>query len=439
MMKQNLHSSPQGKLSPWEVAKAIAYEQVIISMEKHLGKTCWELTGKSRSAFTAAKLKVKGGGQPGERRVKKIWEKVKKDPTWSVGATQKNQGGRPSTIAMAQKQAIANKAMELKKEYIAPTPEKIRILLPGKTINKKTKEAISDFTIRQIFKTMCYDEKKDDPWQFLPSVQQDCLTDGMKPPRVKTASHILNNVTENAAWNFVAIDPCISLLPKHQDEADLMKIAAMGHHKWMSKQSRRKGCNLRAPATAKTQKKDCAWVPWTPVFTRGCLKIVVLTEPKASLSNAEKVAAFVKDQLPAVLEEMQKEFKWTSIPRVILHDKASYFVNNTSNQLQDTFASGLKAGRFKSWAEDGTSWLAAHLGDLYPHETVISHVRRLLATKFAKCALYEAPTQFAARMKRVEQYLNYELKNGESLKRLGRQLHNRAGQLKDFNGERIPK
>ena len=265
------------------------------------------------------------------------------------------------------------------------------------------------------------------------------MTDAQKPPRVKTANHVLNDITENAAWNFVAIDPCISLLPKHQDKADLMKIAAMGHRKWMSEGARRKGSNLRAPATAKTQKKDCAWVPWTPVFARGCLRLVVLTEPKAYLGNAEKVGEFVKDRLPAVLEGMQKEFKWSSIPRVVLHDKASYFVNSTSNQLQDTFAESLRGGRFRSWAEDGTSWLGGHLGDFYPHESVISHVRRLLSTKFAKCSLYETPEQFAARMKKVEHYLNYEMKDGESLASLGKALHKRAQQLKDLRGERIPK
>ena len=138
-MKFSPDRTPQGKLPPMEVAKAIAYEQVIADMEEHLGKTCWELTGKSRAALTAAKLKVKGGGKPGERRVKKIWEKAKKDPKWFVGQAKSHQGGRPPTIAMAQKRDIANKAMELKKEYIAPTPEKIRILLPKSTINKKTK------------------------------------------------------------------------------------------------------------------------------------------------------------------------------------------------------------------------------------------------------------------------------------------------------------
>ena len=155
------------------------------------------------------------------------------------------------------------------------------------------------------------------------------------------------------------------MLPRRQEKADLLKIAAMGHSKWMSKKSRRKGVNLRAPATAKTQKNksDSAWVPWTPVFARGCLRLVVLTEPKAKLSNAKKITEFVKDKLPGVLEGMQKEFNWSSIPRVILHDKASYFVNSSQNQLQDTFAAGLRAGRFRSWAEDGTSRQAGHLGD----------------------------------------------------------------------------
>ena len=106
--------------------------------------------------------------------------------------------------------------------------------MPRSTINKKTKGPISDFTIRQVFKTMCYDEKEDDPWQFLSSLQQDCLTDAMKPPRVRTANHVLNHISESAAWNFVAIDPCISLLPIHQNKADLLKVAAVGIKKWMS-------------------------------------------------------------------------------------------------------------------------------------------------------------------------------------------------------------
>ena len=115
------------------------------------------------------------------------------------------------------------------------------------------------------------------------------------------------------------------------------------------------------------------------------MKLVVFTEPNAVLNKSERVADFVKNKLPAVLNSMKDEWGWATIPRVILHDKASYFVDNGRQTVNTTFARGLKAGKFRSWVEEDTTWLAAHLGDFYPPETVISHARRLLSTKFYKC------------------------------------------------------
>jgi hypothetical protein len=229
----------------------------------------------------------------------------------------------------------------------------------------------------------------------------------------------------------------VTAASKKKEKADLLKIAAMGYKRYMSPKSKRKGKNLRAPATAKTQAKDCDVVPWTPVFTRGCLRIVVLTERNAKLNSSAKVASFLNKQLPECLESMKKEWKWANTPKVILHDKASYFVDTTNNQLNQTFAQGLKAGKFKSWCQEDTKWLAGHLGDLYPHESVISHIRRLLSTKFSKCSLWETPQQFAARMKKVEKYMNSEMQ--DSLSALGKALLPRAEELKRRQGERIPK
>jgi len=431
--------TPRGKLPPWEAAKAIALKEVITSMEEHLGKSCKKLTGKGKADFTAEQLTVVGGGQPTCRAVKKLWSKVDEDDDWFPGKIANQRTGRPPTISQAQKQAIADKAMELKKDLINPTPERVRILLPRKTINKKTGSSISDSKIRTIFQTLCYDETEDDPWHYLASPQQDCLTEDMKCTRVKTAEHVLKNVSKSAAWNFVAIDPCLTLLPKQQVKSDLLKIAAMGNKKWMSPKSKRKGANLRAPKTAKTQKEACTVVPWTPVFTRGRLKLVVLTEPGAKLNNSETSADFVRNSSPTILQSMKKQWKWHTIPRVVLHDKASYFVNSKQNVLNATFSAGLRAGQFTSWVDDGAKWLAAHLGDLYLHETVISHVRRLLSTKFARKALYETPLQFAARMSKVEHYLNYEMGDGESLLKLGQDMHERYEDMKKLQGERLPK
>jgi hypothetical protein len=431
--------TPRGKLPPWEVAKAIAFQEVISKMEEHLGKTCKQLTGLGKADFTAEHLTVVGGWEPTGRAVQLTWTKVKEDEDWFPGKKTDQRSGRPPSISEAQSQAIADKAMELKKDLVAPTPEKIRVLLPRKTINKKTGAPISDEKIRTIFKTLCYDEDEDDPWHYLPSPQQDCLTDEMKPARVRTAKHLLQHVTKGAAWNFVAIDPCFSLLARKQEKSDLLKIAAMGNKKWMSKKSKRKGANLRAPKTAKTQKSSCTVVPWTPVFTRGRVKLVVLTEPGAKLNSSVTAGDFVRNSLPAVLQSMKKEWKWSTIPRVVLHDKASYFVNSKTNRLNPTFCEGLQGGQFSSWVDDGAQWLAPHLGDLYLHETVISHVRRLLYTKFARKALYETPLQFAARMSKIEHHLNHEMGDGESLLNLGKDLHQRCEDLKKLHGERLPK
>ena len=438
-------NTPQGKMPPMEVAKTIAFEKVLASIEKHLGKSSWDLLGQSRAAFTAKHVSLKGGGHPGERRVKRLWETVKKDPKWFVGKGGKEKGGRPPQITLAQKQAIADKAMELKEDLVAPTPERVRALLPRKAINKATSKPISDFSIRKVFHTMCYDENEDDPWQYMNALQQDCLTEEMKPRRVQTAKHIIENITPTAAFNFVAIDPCFSMLPKKEEKAELIKIAAMGNKKWMSPKSRRKGSNLRAPATAKTQKESVTIVHWTPVFTRGRLKLVVLTAPGSKLNNSAAAAAFVKDELPDILEDMKKEWEWSSIPRVLMHDKASYFVNSKQHCLNQTFATGLQAGNFKSWVDShggDCRWMAKMLGDLFLHETVISHVRRLLQSQFARKSLHETPGQFAARMKKVEHYMNNVMGKsapGEALMKLGRALHNRSEDLKDLNGERLPK
>ena len=437
-------NTPNGKLPPFEIAKAFAYKEVIEAMEEHLDKTCWELLGVGKAQFTAQHLTVEGGGHPTIRAVKLWWEKDQDDEPWHPGKRLKNAAGAPVQISLAQKKTIAAKAMDLKKDYISPTPEAIRVCLPGTTTNKKRdQQPISDESIRRIFKTLCYDEKEDDPWQYLNSPQQDCLTTEMMPGRVKTADHVLAHVTPNQAWNFVAIDPCFSLLPKTQAKADLQKIAAMGTKKYMSPKSKRKTPNLRAPHTAKTQKKDCRVVHWTPVFTRGQVKLVVLTDCK-SLCNMSAVASFVKDKLPGVLEDMKQEFGWSNVPRVVLHDKASYFVDTAQNRMNRTFAAGLKAGGFTTWmdiGDAGTKWLSAHLGDLYLHETVVSHVRRLQAGKFTRKNLVnETPEQFASRMAQIEQYLNYELgDDGAALQRLGRELHDRCATLKKLKGQRIPK
>ena len=85
--------------------------------------------------------------------------------------------------------------MEFKSYLIAATPGRVCAFLPAQSINNAIQGPISDFSIRQVFHTLCYDVNEDDPWEYLNAIQQDCLTDEMKPGRMKTAQHVLDNVT----------------------------------------------------------------------------------------------------------------------------------------------------------------------------------------------------------------------------------------------------
>ena len=105
--------TPCGKLAPFEKTKAVAFQQVIVSMEKHLGKSCWQLTGQGQADFTARHLRAQGGGSPSGRAIQMVWAQHKMDGTTSAKGP-----GRPPQITQGQKQAIANKAMGLKRELL---------------------------------------------------------------------------------------------------------------------------------------------------------------------------------------------------------------------------------------------------------------------------------------------------------------------------------
>ena len=106
---------------------------------------------------------------------------------------------------------------------------------------------------------------------------------------------------------------------------------------------------------------------------------------------------------------MGKAYGWSNLPRTVVHDKASYMVTHVHDRLNVHFAQALDDGGFTSWIggnHETTSWLVPKWGDVHLHETVTSHIRRLLDTDFACTRLGETPSQFAKRMKKVENYMN---------------------------------
>ena len=87
-------------------------------------------------------------------------------------------------------------------------------------------------------------------------------------------------------------------------------------------------------------------------------------------------------------------------------------------------------------------WLVKKFGDVYVHETLISHIRRLLDSEFASSRVYETPKQFMSRLQKVEDHLsseNFAAPDGGGLWALAKEMFGRCQQVIDLKGERIPK
>jgi hypothetical protein len=327
-------------------------------------------------------------------------------------------------------------------------------VLPRLACNPETGAPMSKKTIYGIYETRCFDEKEEDPWCFMKSPAQDYLTSTLKPFRVVCAKWILAHTSTTSWTSHVAIDPCSSLVPKTQWRLEEQKVAALGSSKWMSKGSSRKGSNLRAPATAKKQGGNTViQIHWTPIFARDKLRVYICDPDLAArdsrypskLNDSENLAKFIRNVLPGILAEMKGTYRWQTLPRRVVHDKASYMVNNYHQRLHVVFATALQDAGFTSWIGDNdgsAKWLVAKWGDVYLHETVISHIRRLLEHKFRSDKLAETHVHFGRRMQKVVRHMNSadfaRDAAGGGLPSLARDLRARCEQVILLKGERLP-
>ena len=441
-----------GRLPPWEVAKAFAFHTVIDSICDHLGQAAPELLGKRCDAYIAEQLTLVGGGHPTERAVRATVARCKSS-SYHPGQPRQKGGGRPRVFTEHQKNEAARVAMNMRngKRPMQPSPARVRAVLPKLLVNPETNKRMSDWSIREMFKARCYDDDEEDTWEWLPAGAQAFLTPTDIEKRMRSAKHIVAHVLPGAWFNHVAIDPCSTLLPRVDWRLLEMQVAAMGNKRWRSKNSTRKGTNLRAATTALKQSGSCLQVHWTPVFARGKIWIHVCDpaaredEAPRKLNDSAALGLFVRKLLPGILSEMKIRHGWSSVPRVVVHDKASYMVNAAGELLHPVFCGSLKEAGMTSWTGppgSSTAWLCGKFSDVYLHETAISHIRRLLANRFVCDRVDETFSQFRARMQKVQDFMNSEDfhadNGGTGLPGLAKDLLSRCRKLA-VDGQRLPK
>ena len=90
---------------------------------------------------------------------------------------------------------------------------------------------------------------------------------------------------------------------------------------------------------------------------------------------------------------------------------------------------------------DTTEWLAPRWGDVYLHETVIAHIRRLLDTDYRCASLNETVPRFQDRMNRVAAHLNspnFRAHGCRGMCALAKALRRRCAEVVRLKGERLP-
>ena len=119
--------------------------------------------------------------------------------------------------------------------------------------------------------------------------------------------------------------------------------------------------------------------------------------------------------------------------------------NDYAQMLNPVFGEALAEAGLRSWAGptgSDTKWLASRLGDLYLHETVISHIRRLLMQEVVCARVDETYPKFKRHMLKVQDFTNSDAfrrePDGAGLLGLAKDVRKRCEELKGRHGQRSP-
>ena len=323
-------------------------------------------------------VSAQGGWRP-PWGASRYWQKFASDPEWYPGKRLENAKRRGPKVKFTplKKRAVANGAMALKAQGIEPTVAQVVARAPTASQNPATGTAFSERSILNVFRTCCYDVRPDDPWVHESPHKKTALSGDAQAARLRWATRI-RRMKLAPAWfrrNVVWIDPCSSIIPKTPRAAFDQEQASKGSSKrWMSKGSKARSRNLRAPPYAGRQAQ---WgdlrMWWFMVLTRGKIRLHIMGDQHTWRQNGEGMSVFV-EQLPAILTEMLGDA--APKPRVIFSDRGPGLYNTGTGIIVHAYRNALTKHGLRSWAGDDATWQPPDVPDVLLHETVVGWVRK---------------------------------------------------------------
>ena len=118
-------------------------------------------------------------------------------------------------ITGQQEHAIATSAMAMKERGLVPSVSAILASCPQATLNPETDEPFSAKVILRVFKTKCYDQDPEHPWNYDHPKQKSTLSPEAMGARLKWSDDMLE-INHQADWYFrhiAWVDPCYTIVP----------------------------------------------------------------------------------------------------------------------------------------------------------------------------------------------------------------------------------
>ena len=417
-------SGRTGTLSPWSQAKVFAL--VKISAKKGLDLADWEI---------AAEVEKVGGGVPADNTIRLWREKFEADPQWYPGKQGQDaeKPGRKKVITKQQEATIAQSAMSLKRKGVEPTVSAVVAQCPAATLNPETGEAFTAKVILEVFKTRCYDNDPEFPWQHVSPKCKTALTPELKVHRATWGETMLAK-RHHRDWYYrhvLWMDPCHTILPGRPKTEFDQRMASYGKgDRWMSEDARDDSRNLRSsPYVNKTLQWGDKRIWWYVFLTQGKVYVEVLPD---GWSQWDGQAAVVS-MLPRILKKMLG--KDATHPEYIFTDRGPGYYHPSSGTISSDYLAALDKHGFKPWAGEHSKWQPPDLPDVLLHETAVSWIRKYLKQHPVKLvqSVEENTRRVTAVLGDACEHINtyYEVDN------LCHSLPDRLKALVDKQGERL--
>jgi hypothetical protein len=154
---------PSGRLSAWEVAKALAFREASKVVHNGQVKLPWISTH-----LTKIPEEGKNNGEsPGTSALHELFAKIDADPDWFPGKHTGAKRGPKPLFNAAKRRCVATSFMSRKKNLgEQPCVQAAILNCPKATRNPKTKRPFCEKTIMDVCTKECYDFDPEKPWRF---------------------------------------------------------------------------------------------------------------------------------------------------------------------------------------------------------------------------------------------------------------------------------